>query len=67
LKDLSGYRIHYGVEPDGLQCQIEIRDAKATSWKVTALSPDTWYFAVASFDSGRVESELSGVVSKRIQ
>jgi uncharacterized membrane protein SirB2 len=64
--DLSGYRIKYGVMPDQLPCQIEIRDPKLTTWKVTGLSSGTWYFAVVSFDSGFVESDLSDVVSKRI-
>ena len=64
--DLAGYRINYGITPDQLKCQIEIRDPKATSWEVTALSPGTWHFAVVSFDSGLVESEPSTVVSKRI-
>jgi hypothetical protein len=64
--DLAGYRINYGVMPDQLPCQIEIRDPQVTTWQVTALSPGIWYFAVASFDSGFVESELSGVVSKRV-
>lgn len=64
--DLAGYRIKYGITPDKLPCQVEIRDPKVTTWRVTGLSSGTWYFAVASFDSGLVESELSGVVSKRI-
>jgi uncharacterized membrane protein SirB2 len=64
--NLAGYRIKYGMAPDDLPCLIEIRDPKVTTWKVTGLSPGAWYFAVASFDSGFVESELSGVVSKRI-
>jgi hypothetical protein len=64
--DLAGYRINYGVAPDQLRCQIEIRDPKVTTWKVTTLSSGTWYFAVVSFDSGFRESDLSGVVSKRI-
>lgn len=62
----AGYRIKYGMSPDELPCLVEIRDPKVTAWKVTGLSPGTWYFAVASFDSGFVESELSGVVSKQI-
>lgn len=66
FENLAGYRIKYGMSPDELPCLIEIRDPKVTRWKVTGLSPGTWYFAVASFDSGFVESELSGVVSKRI-
>ena len=66
FENLAGYRIKYGMSPDELPCLIEIRDPKVTTWKVTGLSPGTWYFAVASFDSGFVESELSGVVSKRI-
>jgi hypothetical protein len=66
FNDLSGYRIKFGINPKQLRCQIEIRDPKATTWKVTALSSGTWYFAVVSFDSGFVESNLSEVVSKRI-
>jgi hypothetical protein len=66
LNDLAGYRIHYGVMPDQLRCQVEIRDPQVTTWKVTALSPGTWYFAVASFDSGSQESVQSAVVSKQI-
>ena len=64
--DLSGYKIRYGVEPDQLRCEIEIGDPKAVAWKVTGLSPGTWHFAIVSVDSAKVESELSGVVSKRI-
>ncbi|MEX1993124.1 MAG: fibronectin type III domain-containing protein [Steroidobacteraceae bacterium] len=64
--DLAGYRVNYGVTPDELRCQIEIRDPQLTTWKVIGLSPGTWYFAVVSFDSGFVESEPSGVVSRRI-
>lgn len=66
LDDLLGYRIKYGIARDQLPCLIEIRDPGVTTWKVTGLSTGTWYFAVVSFDSGFVESELSGVVSKRI-
>jgi uncharacterized membrane protein SirB2 len=64
--DLAGYRIKYGITHDKLPCLVEIRDPDVTTWRVTGLSPGTWYFAVASFDSGFAESELSGVVSKRI-
>lgn len=66
LDDLQGYRIKYGLAPDQLPCLVEIRDPGVTTWKVTGLSTGTWYFAVVSFDSGFVESDLSGVVSKRI-
>ena len=66
LDDLSAYRIHYGVEPDQLRCRILVEDPKATTWKVTALPPGKWYFAVVSVDGAGVESELSGIVSKQI-
>ena len=66
LDDLQGYRIQYGLAPDQLRCLVEIRNPDVTTWKVTGLATGTWYFAVVSFDSGFVESDLSGVVSKRI-
>jgi len=64
--DLAGYKIYYGIAPDQLKCQIEIRDPTRTASRVPELSPGTWYFAVVSFDSAQVESELSGIVSKQI-
>lgn len=66
IGELSGYKIYYGAEPDELRCEIEIGDPKAVGWKVTDLSPGTWYFAVVSVDSAKVESKQSGVVSKQI-
>ncbi len=66
LNALSGYWIYYGVEPDQLDCRIPVEDPSVTTWKVTELSPGEWYFAVVSVDGAGVESELSGVVSKRI-
>lgn len=66
IGELSGYRIRYGDRPDNLRCEIEIGDPKAVAWKVTDLSPGTWYFAVVSVDSANVESKPSGVVSKTI-
>ena len=66
IDELSGYKIYYGDEPDELRCQIEIGDPKAVAWKVTDLSPGTWYFAVVSVDGAKVESKQSGVVSKKI-
>jgi hypothetical protein len=66
IGELSGYKVYYGVEPDDLRCVIEIGDPKAVAWTVPDLSPGTWHFAVVSVDSGKVESKLSAVVSKKI-
>ena len=66
LDDLAGYRIYYGIAQDQLSCQIEILDPARTESAVPALSSGIWYFAVASVDSANVESNLSGVVSKKI-
>ena len=65
--DLLGYRVYYGARADDLRCQLEIRDRSATTVTVTGLSPGIWHFAVVSFDSGFVESELSDVSSKQIK
>ena len=64
---MAGYRIYYGIEPDQLKCQVEIRDPRATGGEVTGLSPGKWYFAVASFDGAFVESEPSPTVSKLVE
>jgi hypothetical protein len=65
--NLLGYRVYYGARPDDLRCQLEIRDRSATSATIAGLSPGTWYFAVASFDSGFVESEPSPMLSTQVK
>ena len=66
FNDLTGYRINYGIAPDQLPCQIEIRDPELTTWKVTGLSSGTWYFATSAVNAGGVESSLSNEASKTI-
>ena len=62
-----GFRVYYGITPEKLLCQIEIREPGVRRAQVTGLSKGTWYFAVVSFDADSIESEPSPVVSKQIE
>jgi hypothetical protein len=63
LTDLAGYRIYYGVDPTVLSDVIELPNPGLTSHVVENLSPDTWYFAMTSLNSGGLESDFSNPVA----
>jgi hypothetical protein len=66
LTDLGGYRIYYGTSASALNQTITVSNAGLTTYVIDSLATGTWYFAVKSFDTGGVESDLSGVVSDTI-
>jgi len=66
LTDLTGFRIYYGNSPDSLTETLTIANTGLTTYVVTNLPSDTWYFAVKAYNSANVESNLSTIVSKKI-
>jgi hypothetical protein len=67
LADLAGYKIRYGQSAANLTQVVQIPNAGVTSAVVESLSPGTWYFAVAAYNTSGVESDLSNVAQKVIQ
>lgn len=67
LQGPTGYRIHYGTDPNNLSHLIEIRDPSVVSWTVSSLTAGTWYFAVTALGADGSESEYSTITSKSIQ
>lgn len=62
LANLAGYHIYYGASPAMLTTVTTVEGAGNTNQVIGNLQPGTWYFAVAAFNSDRVESTLSAVV-----
>jgi hypothetical protein len=66
LRDLAGFRITYGLEPDKLTESVLIPTPSITSAVIEELSSGTWYFALTAFTKAGIESDYSSVVSKTI-
>jgi hypothetical protein len=63
INDLAGYRIYYGQRSDTLDETIVIANPGTSRWVVEDLTPATWYFSMASYDSAGLESERTRVGS----
>jgi hypothetical protein len=67
LKDLAGYKIHYGTSPTGLYTVVVLKDPHQTRYVVRGLSPGTWYFAVSAYTASGAEGAQSNVAAKTIR
>lgn len=66
LRDLAGYRIYVGHDPDKLHRVIVLHNPGLTRYVIEHLRPATWYFAMTSFNQRGRESRRSATVSKRV-
>lgn len=66
LRNLSGYRIHYGTSSSALNQTTTLNNPGLTRYVVEDLSPDTYYFALKALTSSGAESAFSKTVSKTI-
>ncbi len=66
LRDLAGYRIYVGQDPDALSRVIVLNNAGLTRYVVDNLTPATWHFAMTSFNRKGRESSRSATVSKQV-
>jgi Putative Ig domain len=62
MTDLAGYRIYYGSNSTQLNQVVTVEGAEVTEYAFRDLTGGTWYFAVAAYNSDKVESGLSAVV-----
>jgi hypothetical protein len=60
---LAGYHIYYGTSADSMTQVVDVPGAGAVSYSIANLPAGTWYFGVASYDTDKVESTMSGVVA----
>jgi hypothetical protein len=63
---LTGYHIYYGTTEGALTQSIVVSGASTTTYEITGLSSETWYFAVAADAADGTESAPSNVGSKTI-
>jgi len=66
LTDLSGYVVRYGKNPAALDQKISLMNPGLATVVVEYLVEGTWYFTLASVNTGGVESRPTGYVSKII-
>lgn len=66
LTNLAGYKIYYGTSASSLTQSMNITNPGIASFVISNLSPATWYFSLVSYNSAKVESPFSEVVSKTI-
>src|SRR6185437_9308724 len=55
LTNLAGYHVYYGTSAQALNSKITVASPGISSYVVENLSPGTWYFAVAAYNSNGVE------------
>jgi hypothetical protein len=65
LIDLACYKIYYGTSSRNYTFSLDV--GKATTFKIDNLSPGTYYFSVAAYDTSGNESGYSNEVSKTIE
>jgi len=63
LTNLAGYHIYYGTSQSNLSERIEIANPGIASYVINSLTPGTWYFAVAAYntdqyDGGNADTSL---------
>ncbi len=67
LTDLAGYRIRYGTSQGSLTQTVSVAGPAITSASIEGLSAGTWYFTIAAYTSGGVESRQTGTVNVTLQ
>ena len=63
IKNLAGYRIHYGTASAEYTQTIALANAGLTRYVVDNLPSGTYYFAITAYNSLGVESLPSGEIS----
>ncbi|MGQ0430459.1 MAG: putative Ig domain-containing protein [Gammaproteobacteria bacterium] len=66
LTNLAGYRLRYGNSQGNYPNTINVTNPGLTSYVVNNLASGTWYFVLAAYDSGGLESSNTNPVSKTI-
>ena len=59
LVDLSGYRIHYGDQPQAYSETIAVSNPGLTRFVIESLPPGTHYVAMTAYNTSGAESDYS--------
>jgi Putative Ig domain len=66
LTDLAGYFIYYGTDPNSLENVRAIHNMGISSHVIDGLVPGQWHFAIKSYNTAGIESDLSGVIGAEV-
>jgi hypothetical protein len=66
ITDLAGYRISYGTSADALTQVVQIANPGLSSYVIGNLSPGTWFFGIAAYNSAGNASSVSNAASVTI-
>jgi hypothetical protein len=64
--NLAGYHIYYGPNANSLTHLVDVGNAASTTYVINNLTAGMWYFAVTAYNTAKVESTFSAVVSVTI-
>jgi hypothetical protein len=62
MTDLAGYRVYYGTSAKNLNTVVNVDKATVTDQIISNLQAGTWYFAVTSYNTAKIESDLSAIL-----
>ena len=64
---LEGYVIYFGAASGAMACSINLANPAATNYPMTSLMTNTEYaFAITTYNSAGVESDISNIVLKTV-
>jgi len=66
LDNLTGYKVHYGLDQSRLDKVVVLDNPGLASYVVDNLGQGTWYFALTAVDADGRESRFSNLASKLI-
>jgi hypothetical protein len=66
LRDLKGYKVHYGSASKSYSDVIQVTNPGLTTYVVQNLPSGTYYFAVTAYNTSGRESSLSGEVFTQV-
>jgi hypothetical protein len=66
MSEIGGYKIYYGISPTDTSKVVDVPGAQITERQITGLASGTYYFRVSVYDTQKVESPKSPVMSKQI-
>jgi Fibronectin type III domain len=67
LTNLAGYYIYYGTQSQNYTNTIQITNPGVTTYVVENLSPGTYYFVIAAYNSAGEDSADSAQVTTTVQ
>ena len=62
LTNLAGFNIYYGNSPTGLAHELNVPNAALSTYVISNLPADTYFFAMTAYDSDALESDKTNTV-----